>query len=188
MWTPKSSHIPVTLCDEEWLLGGAALRELLVSRSDAIQQIRELTLLVGAEHGDRGRRLTQQVKHAGRDPQPGISEDDRANPTIRGVRLPPGQPALLECIDHGRDVGRVAGERGSQLTHRSGPGAGQPQQRLDAGRGEIMLLADPGQPILALAMQLDLLHGTPRTPGIDPELLAERAAGRGDGHTPMLTR
>lgn len=177
----------VTLRDEPELSGGTALGELLVGGCDAIKQIGELTLLIGAQDSDRPRRLAEQLDHAGCYLQPGVGEHDGAHPAIRGVRLPAGQSTLLESVDHGRDVGRVAREGGGELTHRRGTAAGEPQQRLHAGRGEIVLLTDVSQAILTLTVKLDLLHGTPRPPGIEPELLAERAVGSGDGHRAMVT-
>ena len=133
---------PVTLRDDSRLSGGAALGELLVSRGDPVEQIGELALLVGAQR----RPSSAAARSAGRarwppTAQAGLGEDDGAYPPVGGVRLAPGQPALLEGVDDGGDVGGVAGEGGSQLAHRGRPGAGQPQQRLDTGGREIVLLA-----------------------------------------------
>jgi hypothetical protein len=51
-----------------------------------------------------------------------------------------------------------------------------------------VLLADASQPVLPLAVQLDLLHGTPRPAGVRPRLLAEGAASSGEGHRVRVTR
>ena len=72
---------------------GAVLRELRVSRSDAVEQIRELALLLGAEYA----RWPAAARSAGRARfsaawRPGLGEHDRADATVRGMRLRRASP------------------------------------------------------------------------------------------------